>query len=196
MNISYKISEFISTYFYIGKIKIAPGTFGSLGAFPLIYLIDYMIVKYAILIPLDGFSYVEQRFITIFVTMFVIIIALFTVGVITSNIYIEHNKTEDPKEIVIDEVVGQMLTSVLTLISVVFAYNSNFASKYQPWVIDFLCFFLLPFVLFRLCDIFKPWPIKWFDQNIKGGLGVMLDDVIAAIMASVLQYAIIFNFIQ
>lgn len=39
------------------------------------------------------------------------------------------------------------------------------------------------FVLFRLFDIVKPWPIRWFDRNVHGGLGVMLDDVLAAIMA-------------
>jgi len=42
---------------------------------------------------------------------------------------------------------------------------------------------LLGFVLFRLFDIVKPWPIRWFDRNVHGGLGVMLDDVLAAVMA-------------
>jgi len=39
-------------------------------------------------------------------------------------------------------------------------------------------------VMFRILDIFKPWPIKWADSSIKGGLGIMLDDVIAGIMAA------------
>ncbi len=39
-------------------------------------------------------------------------------------------------------------------------------------------------LLFRLLDIFKPWPIKWLDRNIGGGLGIMLDDVVAGIMAA------------
>ncbi|MFK7730512.1 MAG: phosphatidylglycerophosphatase A [Pseudomonadales bacterium] len=42
---------------------------------------------------------------------------------------------------------------------------------------------LIGFVLFRLFDIVKPWPIRWFDRNVHGGLGVMLDDVLAALMA-------------
>ncbi|MEM8498702.1 MAG: phosphatidylglycerophosphatase A [Pseudomonadota bacterium] len=42
---------------------------------------------------------------------------------------------------------------------------------------------LMGFVLFRLFDIVKPWPIRWFDRKVHGGLGVMLDDVLAAIMA-------------
>ena len=40
------------------------------------------------------------------------------------------------------------------------------------------------FVLFRLADIVKPWPASWADQNIKGGLGVMIDDIIAAIFSA------------
>jgi phosphatidylglycerophosphatase A len=43
---------------------------------------------------------------------------------------------------------------------------------------------LLGFVLFRLLDIFKPWPIKWADKELAGGLGIMLDDVLAGIMGA------------
>ena len=57
------------------------------------------------------------------------------------------------------------------------------------WITMFLVptqwyWLLAGFVLFRVLDIFKPWPIKWFDREIKGGLGIMLDDVIAGIMAA------------
>jgi phosphatidylglycerophosphatase A len=40
------------------------------------------------------------------------------------------------------------------------------------------------FVLFRFFDIIKPWPISWIDKNITGGFGIMLDDVIAGVMAA------------
>ncbi|HYJ35145.1 MAG TPA: phosphatidylglycerophosphatase A, partial [Rhizomicrobium sp.] len=46
--------------------------------------------------------------------------------------------------------------------------------------------FGLAFALFRLFDIWKPWPVSWADQQIKGGLGVMTDDMIAGLMAGVL----------
>ncbi|MGL6070550.1 phosphatidylglycerophosphatase A family protein [Craterilacuibacter sp.] len=46
---------------------------------------------------------------------------------------------------------------------------------------------ILAFVLFRLFDIFKPWPIRWFDRRIHGGFGVMLDDLIAAVFAIAVQ---------
>lgn len=189
------LSELIVTCFFIGKIKIAPGTWGSLAAFPIIYLIDYIIINTTFLLPIQGFSYVEQRFVTIFVILFASIAILSIIGVIASNHYMKQHKMHDAPEIVIDEVVGQMLTSMLTMVSVVFVYNSEIGKHYSSFVIDLMCFFILPFGLFRACDIIKPWPIKWLDKNVKGGFGVMIDDIAAAIMASVLQYAIIFTVI-
>ena len=50
---------------------------------------------------------------------------------------------------------------------------------------------LLGFVLFRLLDIFKPWPIKWADKELAGGLGIMLDDVLAGIMAALCMKALV-----
>ncbi len=50
---------------------------------------------------------------------------------------------------------------------------------------------LLGFVLFRLLDIFKPWPIKWADKGLAGGLGIMLDDVLAGIMAALGMQAVV-----
>ncbi|RTE85557.1 MULTISPECIES: phosphatidylglycerophosphatase A [Gammaproteobacteria] len=50
---------------------------------------------------------------------------------------------------------------------------------------------LLAFLLFRFFDIRKPWPIKWFDQKVKGGLGVMLDDVLAGLATLVIMHALL-----
>lgn len=50
---------------------------------------------------------------------------------------------------------------------------------------------IVGFVLFRLLDIFKPWPIKWVDQQVKGGFGIMLDDVLAGIMAALCIQAVV-----
>jgi phosphatidylglycerophosphatase A len=49
---------------------------------------------------------------------------------------------------------------------------------------------LLGFGLFRLFDIVKPWPIKWIDQSVTGGLGIMLDDILAGIFAAILLQVI------
>lgn len=69
----------------------------------------------------------------------------------------------DHSGIVWDEVVGMMLT--------LFAFKASFTA------------ILLGFILFRVFDILKPWPISWADQKVKGGLGIMLDDVLAGLMA-------------
>jgi phosphatidylglycerophosphatase A len=50
---------------------------------------------------------------------------------------------------------------------------------------------LIGFGLFRVLDIFKPWPIKWVDRQVKGGMGIMLDDVLAGIMSALCIQAIV-----
>jgi len=189
------VSELIVTCFFVGKIKYAPGTFGSLLAFPINFLITMLVIKSRILIPIGDYSDFTREFLTVFVAILLSAAILFIIGVINSNIYMKGTNSEDPSEIVIDEVVGQMLTSALTMISVAFVYGSKYGSLVDKAFIDIICFFIMPFVLFRICDIVKPWPIGWMDKNIKGGIGVMLDDVAAAILASILHFAIIFVFI-
>jgi len=73
---------------------------------------------------------------------------------------------EDPKGVVWDEIVG----FIITMVGVPLGW---------AWVIS-------GFLLFRLFDIWKPWPIRWLDRSIKGGVGIMLDDVVAAVFACVL----------
>ena len=72
--------------------------------------------------------------------------------------------------IVWDEFVGMWLTLLL-------------APPGWAWI-------LIGFCLFRTFDILKPWPINWVDKNVKGGLGIMLDDVLAGIMAVLCMQAI------
>ena len=87
-------------------------------------------------------------------------IALFFVGIWSANGYMAQTGTHDPGPVVVDEVVGQWLVlSILPL--------------------D-LGWYLVGFAAFRLFDIVKPWPIKWLDQKVEGGFGVMIDDVGAA----------------
>ncbi|MEY3197032.1 MAG: hypothetical protein RLZZ59_400 [Pseudomonadota bacterium] len=190
------LTELIVTFFYLGRIKYAPGTFGSLAAFPITYCIISILINTRFLFPLQGFSEGEREFITIAVCMFLVIGVLSIIGVIASRRYMENNKTHDPKEIVIDEVVGQMLTSTLTMISVAFVYNSPSIESLNKPFVDWMCFFIMPFVLFRACDIIKPWPIKWIDKNITTAFGVFFDDIVAALLASVLQYAIIIAYVS
>jgi len=73
---------------------------------------------------------------------------------------------DDPKGVVWDEIIGYLITMLGLPLG---------------WV-----WMLGGFLLFRLFDIWKPWPIRWVDRRIKGGVGIMLDDVIAAIFACVM----------
>lgn len=89
--------------------------------------------------------------------------AAFILGVVVSDIVSRDLGEHDYKGIVWDEVVGYLLTMMMV-------------PKGITWIIA-------GFVLFRLFDILKPWPIGWVDRHVHGGLGIMLDDVIAAIPA-------------
>jgi phosphatidylglycerophosphatase A len=77
---------------------------------------------------------------------------------------------EDPGAIVWDEVVGYLAAMTA-------------APGGWPWV-------LAGFGLFRLFDIWKPWPICWLDRRVKGGLGIMLDDLAAGVLTWLVLWGI------
>ena len=130
---------YLATWFGCGLSPFMSGTAGSLGALPFGFAIHYFFGNFA---------------------LFAASLIIFAVGVWSSNQYLAHmESSEDPGEIVIDEVAGQWLT-----LCVLFP-------NWQSYVVGF--------VLFRLFDIFKPWPISIADRNIKGGFGVMFDDMLA-----------------
>lgn len=132
---------FIAFGFGSGLMPIAPGTWGTLAAFP-VYLI---LTSYSI-----GW-YLALTF------------AFFWLGVWVSEKVTQDLKVQDFSGIVWDEVVGYLLTMI--------AAPPGFI-----WMV-------IGFFLFRLFDIWKPFPIRLVDQHVKGGMGVMLDDVLAAVPA-------------
>ncbi len=191
-----KLAEILSTVFYIGKIKYAPGTFGSIPAFPLCYIILYFVLNNKIVFPFAGFSFEEQQIIALFSVELICCILIFAFGTYATSIYIIDKIEQDPKEVVVDELAGQMLTIILSSFSVIFLSSSSIINNISSSQADFLCLVIMPFVLFRFFDIVKPWPINWMDKNIKGAMGIMLDDIAAAIFAAVIQYVIIFFIID
>ena len=102
--------------------------------------------------------------------LFVASILVFFIGIWASNVYMAQSCAHDPGPVVIDEVAGQWLT--------------------LAFVPTDLIIYAVGFVLFRLADIFKPWPACWADQKVDGGLGVMLDDVLAAIYSGGAVYVL------
>lgn len=97
-------------------------------------------------------------------------IAVFLIGIWASALYAQRLGREDPGSVVVDEVAGQWLT----LVPVALAFE----------------YYLPGFLLFRLFDILKPWPVSWADRKLKGGFGIMADDVLAALYAAAVLWAL------
>jgi phosphatidylglycerophosphatase A len=91
-------------------------------------------------------------------------LALFFLGWWAAGRVVRQSAVKDPGSIIVDEVVGQWLTLAL--------------APRDPAA------YAAGFVLFRLFDIVKPWPARWFDRNLHGGFGVMADDVAAGFYAA------------
>ncbi|MBA3003579.1 MAG: phosphatidylglycerophosphatase A [Desulfurivibrio sp.] len=129
----------IATGFGTGYLPKAPGTWGSLLALPLHFFLRRLAPNhYALALG-----------------------AIFFIAVITAGQAEKILDRKDPGVIVIDEVIGMLITLI--------------AAPDNPLI------WLLGFALFRFFDIFKPYPIRLIDQRINGGLGIVLDDVLAGI---------------
>jgi phosphatidylglycerophosphatase A len=98
-------------------------------------------------------------------------LAVFCLGVWASDRYMAAYGVHDPAAIVVDEVVGQWLTLALLPLTPL-AY-------------------LLGFVLFRITDMVKPWPARWIDRTVAGGIGVLLDDVVAGLYAGAIALVLL-----
>ena len=149
----------VLTFCKVGKIKYAPGTIASLITCLLfLLLINFFNISVLLLITLIIFCY----------------------SFIAINNSFDEFETEDPQEIVIDEVVGQMLTLLAIPI-----YETLY-----PLPKIYYC--VGAFLLFRLFDVWKPYPISYVDKNIKGSLGIMLDDIVASVYSIIILIIIFF----
>ncbi len=99
-------------------------------------------------------------------------LAALVAGVYACEQYVRDSGNPDPSECVIDELAGQWLACV-----------------FVAWGTFSLPAFLLAFILFRLFDIWKPGPVGWAESRLPGGLGVMMDDIVAGLMAGILAFA-------
>ena len=156
-----KFNLFFITFFMVGKIKYAPGTVASLITCILFFLLANI------------FN---------FITILLIALSIFFYSFVAINNSFDVFKSEDPQEIVIDEVVGQMIPLIVIPI-----YETLFPLPQFYYCIG-------AFLFFRLFDIWKPYPINYVDNNVKGALGIMLDDILASIY-SIVVLTIIFFFL-
>lgn len=131
----------IATGFGLGYLPKAPGTWGTLLALP----IHYLIVQ----LPQQGY---------VAAIAIIIVIAILSAGAAEKIM-----DKPDPGSVVIDEVAGMLIAMI--------------AIPAHPLA------WLLAFGLFRLFDILKPFPVNFFDQRFHGGLGIVLDDLMAGLYA-------------
>ncbi len=134
------------SWFFTGKVPKAPGTFGSLATLPLIFLLHYLEINIYSLIAL--------------------IILLYIAAVMVTQKVQEKYSLKDPQWIVIDEVIGMLIT---------WAFVMN---------IEFHTLFLV-FASFRMFDIIKIWPASYFDR-LHHGVGTITDDVISGVYAGII----------
>ena len=154
-----KFNLFFCTLVIVGKIKFAPGTIASLIAC-LLFLLSINVFDILIL--------------------FFCTLVIFCYSFVAINSSFDSFNTNDPQEIVIDEVVGQMLP----LLAVPIYETLYLVPK------EYYC--VAAFVLFRIFDIWKPFPINYVDNNIQGALGIMLDDILAGSYTIIILTVIFF----
>ena len=165
-----KISRLIATFFYTGLSRVCPGTVGSICTLPLWFII---------IVIISGFG------LNSIISTLLVILLIYIIGYYATKKYIAETKQDDPSEVVIDEVVGQLLAFTFSFLFIFFTnkYNIEYI-KIHPYINCFY-FFILPIILFRIYDIKKPWIIGKIDKNVKGATGIMLDDVVGGIFAGV-----------
>jgi phosphatidylglycerophosphatase A len=145
----HRVGLFIATCGYIGYVPIAPGTFGSAVGVAVFYAVRS-----------TGSVGVE----------FAAIAALFVVGIWSGTIAEHHFGGVDPGPVVLDEVVGMLITLALLPVNGLGVF--------------------VGFLVFRVLDVVKPWPSARFER-LPGGLGVMADDGMAAVYGNLVMRGLI-----
>jgi len=152
LTIGDKVSNLFLSFFGSGYFPFAPGTAGSLATIPLFFL----------------FSWLEFS-LSIFVSL--VVVLTIVACLVTEHIQTKF-KVHDPGWIVIDEVIGMLITWAFTYL------NTNFLPV------------ALGFGLFRFFDIVKIWPASYFDKKVRHGAGTILDDVVSGVFAGLSLLAI------
>ena len=152
-----KINFLFVTLFGIGKIKKVPGSFASLATALFLFFLFHVLNA-------------SPNFV-----LFSVII-IFFISLYAINIFIKDLTNKDPKEVVIDEFIGQSIPICLYEI----AHNIPKETD------QILKFYFIMFILFRIFDITKPYPVSYYDKNFKNSFGVIMDDVCAGLYVVVI----------
>ena len=146
------INYLFVTFFGIGTIRYAPGTIASLITTIFLYSLFHIVNLSSNIILL-------------------ILFLVFTYSFYVVSEYIKYSENKDPKEIVIDEFIGQSIP--------IYLYEIAHGTTKDPR--ESILFYLYIFILFRYFDIKKPFPISFFDKKFKNSFGVIIDDVVAGL---------------
>jgi phosphatidylglycerophosphatase A len=141
----HRVGLFVATCGYLGYAPVAPGTFGSAAGLAVFYA-----VRSADSVAIE----------------LTVIALLFAVGIWSGTIAEHHFGGIDPGPVVMDEVVGMLITLALLPVNVTGA--------------------IIGFLVFRVLDVVKPWPSAGFEK-LPGGLGVMADDGMAAVYGNLVM---------
>jgi len=140
------------TLFGIGKISKIPGSIASLVTTIFLFILFHILNVSPNLV-----------LISIVITFFISLYAV--------NIFVKDLDNKDPKEVVIDEFIGQSIPICLYEIAHEGTRETN----------QLLTFYFIIFILFRIFDIAKPYPVSYYDKNFKNSFGVIMDDVVAGL---------------
>ena len=146
------INYLFVTCFGIGSLRFAPGTITSLVTTIFLYSL---------------FHIVNLSSNIILIILFIVFIYSFH----AVSEYIKYNEYKDPKEVVVDEFIGQSIPIYLYEIS----HGTSKVSQ------EAILFYFYIFILFRFFDIKKPFPVNFFDKKFKNSFGVIIDDVVAGL---------------
>ena len=155
-----KINLLISTFFGYGYISFIPGTVTSFVTTVFIY------IAYEIL----GYTYLK------FSIIFFLLLFLYSFYAVKDSE--SEFKNKDPRQIVIDEVLGQSMPLILVL----------YLSENNLITLNIEIYYILSFFLFRFFDIFKPFPVSYFDKNFKNYFGIIMDDIMAGFYTMIAIY--------
>ena len=147
-----KINYLFVTLFGIGKIKKIPGSVASLITTLFLFFLFHILNVSANIVLIS-------------------VIIIFFISLYTVNVFIKDLDNKDPKEVVIDELIGQSIPICLYEIAHEGIKNTS----------EVLTFYFIMFILFRIFDIAKPYPVSYYDKNFKNSLGVIMDDVCAGL---------------
>ena len=146
------LNYLIVTCFGIGSIRFAPGTITSLITTVFLYSLFHII-------NLPN------------IAILIILLIVFIYSFYAVSEYIKYNENKDPKEVIIDEFIGQSIP--------IYLYEISHGTEKSA--VEAIIFYGLCFILFRFFDIAKPFPVSYFDKNFKNSFGVIMDDVCAGL---------------